>query len=59
MRYNDDLTEEAVLIWAKNNFDGVVSVCDFRQNFVILTKDAIVNVRKTCGTVEVQYLSAE
>ena len=59
MRYADDLTEKAVLAWAKNNFDGVVSVCNFNQNFVILTKDAMVNVRKTCGTVEVQHISAE
>lgn len=54
MRYDDDLTEEAVKNWAQEHFESPIKIYNFSQNFLVTSKNEIILIRKLCGTVEVR-----
>jgi hypothetical protein len=53
MRYDENLTTEAITGWAIKNFKNVINVYNFSNSFVILCSHEIVLVHKNNGAVEV------
>lgn len=54
MRYDYDLTVEAVTKWAQHYFESPIKVYNFTHNFLVISKNEVILIRKTCGTVEVR-----
>jgi len=54
MRYDEDLTVEAVTNWALQKFKNVFNVYNFNDSFIVLTTHEIIVIRKNCGTVEIR-----
>ncbi len=54
MRYDENLTKEAVHEWAIKHFKGPIEVYAFRKTFVAVCKEEVVNVHCDTGSVEVE-----
>ena len=54
MRYDDDLTNEAVHRYIENMFKCTAKVYNFKNNFVAIIKNSIIVINKNTGTVEIQ-----
>lgn len=54
MRYDDDLTITAVQNWAQKHFELPIKVYNFTQNFLVISKNEVILIKKPCGTVEVK-----
>jgi hypothetical protein len=54
MRYDDDLTSEAVNKWIEDMFKCTAKIYNFKNNFVAIIKNSIILINKSTGTVEIQ-----
>lgn len=54
MRYDDDLTVDAIKNWAQKHFELPIKIYNFTQNFLVISKNEVILIKKLCGTVEIR-----